>query len=98
MLYAALKAFFEPPLAKIEKIQQQLRFLQQQQEIAFNMKKVINEAHQKKVYQMQKIIKMEEKATAEHQRLEKVVKEKMEMFKHIKDKYLKLYVKITSII
>lgn len=90
----ALRAYFEPPLAKIEKVQQHLRFLQQQQEIALKLKKAADEIQKKKAYQIQKILKMEEQAKAEQQRLEKSVKEKLEFYKRLKEKYQKLYVKL----
>ncbi|KAG4076759.1 hypothetical protein HA402_009105 [Bradysia odoriphaga] len=86
----ALKAYFEPPLSKIEKIQQQFKFLKQQQEIAFKVKSAIEFNQKKKELRIKKIVDMEKQVKAEEQRLERVVKQKIEAYRHMKEKYQKL--------
>lgn len=86
----ALQTYFEPPLTKVEKVQQQLRFLHQQQEINLKLQKAVEDGKKKKAQKIQKILDMEQQVKAEGQRLGNIIKEKMEMYRNMKDKYQKM--------
>lgn len=54
------------------------------------LQKAVEECEQKKAQRIQKILDMEQQTKAEEQRLEKRIKEKVQAFKNMKEKYDKL--------
>lgn len=82
-----MRALFEPPLPQFQKIQQQLRFLRQQQEFTFKLKKIYDESQKKKAQRIQQLLGAEQKYKAEVQRVDKIVKEKIIFYRDIKVKY-----------
>lgn len=82
-----MRALFEPPMPQFQKIQQQLRFLRQQQEFTFKLKKIYDESQKKKAQRIQQLLGAEQKYKAEVQRVDKIVKEKIIFYRDIKVKY-----------
>lgn len=77
-------------MTKVEKVQQQLRFLHQQQEINLKLQKAVEDGKKKKAQKIQKILDMEQQVKAEEQRLGNSIKEKMKMYRDMKDKFQKM--------
>lgn len=81
---------FEPPLSKIEKMQQQFKFLKEQQEIAFNVKAAIELNRKKMELRIKKFLETEKQVKAEEKRLERSIKQKVDMYNSMYVKYQKL--------
>lgn len=79
--------FFEPPLAKIDRLQKQFVFLQQQQQISLRLRMAVEDKEKKSALRLEKIPKWEQQCKTEMQRFQKVSKEKTDLYRNIKGKY-----------